>query len=299
MRGNHDGTFTYAHQLRDGKRWDSIGLGGEHRRRIRPGCCGRRNQRAGRGVFLSKDSGKERAHFGLDNHDDFGGHAKRNDFSRGRTLLSYGGTQSIESPGKYSDVAKGLLAELGIQTDSFYKAYDQKLYSNLGTAAFFDKETFGADCLVTGMNATPWPIFWPRHPFPDTVRRDLAVYTRKKSIICRPVKREKLAKLGKSATSELSGETLQTHRLKRCRFPDLYARLFCVGVEAVSARACYEAGVRTISRSRIPALTVSDFRTTKRKSRTFSFSGRCNATFARLLVRSLIPGAVPGETWMT
>src|SRR4030088_1802485 len=25
MRGNHDGTFNYAHQLRDGKRWDSTG----------------------------------------------------------------------------------------------------------------------------------------------------------------------------------------------------------------------------------------------------------------------------------
>src|ERR1700737_4496300 len=25
MRGSHDGTFTYAHQLRDGKRWDSAG----------------------------------------------------------------------------------------------------------------------------------------------------------------------------------------------------------------------------------------------------------------------------------
>src|SRR6202023_1304681 len=26
MRGNHDGTFTYAHQLRDGKRGDSLGV---------------------------------------------------------------------------------------------------------------------------------------------------------------------------------------------------------------------------------------------------------------------------------
>ena len=25
MRGNHDGTFTYAHQLRDGESWDSAG----------------------------------------------------------------------------------------------------------------------------------------------------------------------------------------------------------------------------------------------------------------------------------
>src|SRR5712671_6553355 len=25
MRGNHDGSFTYAHQLRDGKHWDAAG----------------------------------------------------------------------------------------------------------------------------------------------------------------------------------------------------------------------------------------------------------------------------------
>ena len=44
----------------------------------------------------------------LDNHDDFGGHAKRNEFTHnGRTYIGYGGTQSIDSPAPYSPVAKG------------------------------------------------------------------------------------------------------------------------------------------------------------------------------------------------
>ena len=52
----------------------------------------------------------------LDNHDDFGGHAKRNEFTAGgRKLLGYGGTFSIESPAPYSAVAKGLIEELGIR----------------------------------------------------------------------------------------------------------------------------------------------------------------------------------------
>jgi spermidine dehydrogenase len=58
----------------------------------------------------------------LDNHDDFGGHAKRNEFrASGRMVLSYGGTQSIESPGSYSAEAKGLLRELGIDKQKFYR----------------------------------------------------------------------------------------------------------------------------------------------------------------------------------
>ena len=35
----------------------------------------------------------------LDNHDDFGGHAKRNEFTLdGRRIIGYGGSQSLQSP---------------------------------------------------------------------------------------------------------------------------------------------------------------------------------------------------------
>src|SRR6266404_6352022 len=128
MRGNHDGTFTYAHQLRDGKRWDSIGSAASTGERYDLVVVGGGISGLAASYFYRKTAGKSARILVLDNHDDFGGHAKRNEFQAGgHTLLCYGGTQSIESPGKYSDVAKGLLAEPGIQTDSFYKAYDQKL----------------------------------------------------------------------------------------------------------------------------------------------------------------------------
>jgi spermidine dehydrogenase len=87
----------------------------------------------------------------LDNHDDFGGHAKRNEFELdGRTILSYGGTQSLEDPGAYSAVIKDLLADLGVDTKRFETAYDHEFFrrNDLASATYFDSANFGSDRLV-------------------------------------------------------------------------------------------------------------------------------------------------------
>ena len=56
----------------------------------------------------------------LDNHDDFGGHAKRNEFHHeGKMVLSLAGAQNIENPGNYSDAAAGLMADIGLDQDAF------------------------------------------------------------------------------------------------------------------------------------------------------------------------------------
>jgi spermidine dehydrogenase len=90
----------------------------------------------------------------IDNHDDFGGHARRNEFSvDGRLLLGYGGSEAMDSPhGRWSQVARDCVAAIGVDLDRFRQAYHHDLYPGLGLSSglFFPREIFGEDRLLTG-----------------------------------------------------------------------------------------------------------------------------------------------------
>jgi len=297
MRGNHDGSFTMAHRMRDGESSDSLGAPketGEHYDLVVVG--GGISGLAAAYRFRQKAGSRARILI-LDNHDDFGGHAKRNEFQvDGRLLLSNGGTQSIESPGEYSEEAKGLLKELGIDTHRFYRDYDRALYSKLGTAAFFDKETFGEDRLVPGMNTTPWSEFLTKSPLREAARKDIVrVYTEKVDYLLGLSRQQKIAQLKKISYAEYLTKYCKLTPDALPFFQTFTHDLFCVGIEAVPAYECYVAGddYGSFTYAGFDGLGLPPGQ--KEEPYIFHFPDG-NASIARLLVRSLIPRAIPGST---
>ena len=109
LRGNHAGSFEAMHSLaRHGnktwpqaktdsyKHYDLIVVGA--------GISG-----LSAAYYFKKDRPNAEVLI-LDNHDDFGGHAKRNEFQVGKnSLIGYGGAQTMQEPSGYSEIVKDLL----------------------------------------------------------------------------------------------------------------------------------------------------------------------------------------------
>ncbi|MDX1507463.1 MAG: FAD-dependent oxidoreductase, partial [Woeseiaceae bacterium] len=152
MRGSHPGSFEIAHIVaRTGARYsrpkqqtdatyDLVVVGG--------GISG-----LAAAYFYQQQAGRDKKVLVLDNHDDFGGHAKRNEFMvDGHHLIGYGGSMTIDGPANYSNQAKQLLRDIGIETDRFYEFFDQEFFSKrgMGPVFYFSADKYGRD--VTAPN---------------------------------------------------------------------------------------------------------------------------------------------------
>ncbi|MEZ5291160.1 MAG: NAD(P)-binding protein [Vicinamibacterales bacterium] len=227
----------------------------------------------------------------LDNHDDFGGHAKRNEFVyEGRTYLGYGGTMSVATPYPYSYMAKRLLVDLGIEVARAPEFLDRDLFEKykLGPSTFFDKEHFGQDRLVVGTGRLPWDQFFSKAPLSDAARRDLTrIFGRNPDYLAGKTTAQKEALLARISYQEF----LLAHARMS---PDALPYFLGQGgrnnkrVDTMPALEAARAG-----RVGFDGLGLDLEEGFREGSFTIHFPDG-NATIARLLVSRLVPGAIAG-----
>ena len=304
MRGSHDGSWEAGHALRDGKKWDHAAKDSETYDLI---IVGGGISGLAAAHFYRQQAGDTARILILDNHDDFGGHAKRNEFtSGGKTLIGYGGTQAIAGPNLYSAQAKRLFTELGIEVKRFETYNDRTFYSKrgMGQAVFFDKETFGADRLLRGYNGhlhAPSADFLVNAPLSDAAKKDLVrLCTEKVDYLAGMDAVAKKVYLAKTSYQDYLLKNVKvTPGLIPYFKPSMHG-LYGVGIDAVPAGDMAGlgelpgfAGLGLVDRDG-PGIGLE---VTRQDDEPYIYHfPDGNASIARLLVRSLVPGVAPGNT---
>jgi spermidine dehydrogenase len=317
LRGSHPGSFEVAHSLRDGTFWDHAGLPVETGERYDLVIVGGGISGLSAAHFFRKVSGPKARVLVLDNHDDFGGHAKRNEFQAGKgTMLGFGGTFSIESPAPYSAVARGVINELGIDVSSYPKYVSKNLYRSFGLVPkiFFDKETFGSDRLAVNplprvggksedytARAHALGTFLKEAPLSDQAKADYERLLKEKEDylpgLSSDQKKARLARMSyNSFLAEMAKVSLELVNL----FQAMPHPLFGLGFDAVSAQDAWGLGAPGFAGMNLdpsPGKGMNrDAIYNEEAEKYFFHFPDGNASIARLLVRQLIPQAISGRS---
>ena len=318
MRGSHPGSFEVAHGFRDGRTWTGIDSGERYDLVVVGGGLSGLSS----GFFFHDTAGPGSRVLILDNHDDFGGHAKRNEFTyAGRTLMLNGGTSNLEATKHYSTVARTLLSAVGLDLERAEAAdrTSRDFYASLGLtgSTFFSREIFGEDRLVTGSARgfgpggarRGWREWLAQSPLSAEARGDIARLEETGA----PAEGwtqlsddERKARLARMSYATFLTEHARVGPQVLAFYDDRPKGLFCVGIDALPALYAWAMNYPGFQQldlrpfSRVGPLTHIGG---GQHGREQQFDGGPtinlpdgNATLARLLVRAMIPDALPGST---
>jgi len=289
LRGNHPGSFDIAHKLAlqgnydwgkaletDADIYDLVVVGA--------GISG-----LSTAWFYQKINPGARILI-LDNHDDFGGHAKRNEMRvDDRTLIGYGGSQSLEDPSGYSKLVTGY-------------DYGFLKHHHLTGGLYFEQKSWGVNRLVPYDLGT-FKTYLPISASPLGLNEAVAQMP-----ISEPA-REQLTYLLTTRKDHLDGKSeeqrwqyLDTHSYRDfianrigITETDVFKLLQdlsldnTVGIDAAPAAT-------SMNYSGLPGWGGTGLEKDSSNDRYIHHFPDGNAGVARLLVRHLIPGVAPGGT---
>ena len=308
LRGSAPGTFDVAHALRDGQVFAIDGVAPEERYDLVVVGAGISGLAAAWYYRREKPNARILV---LDSLDDFGGHAQRNEFEvDGRHLIGYGGSEAMQSPrGLYSADAMGLCRALGIDIDRFETAFDRNLYPNLGLSRgmLFKREHFGVDKLVTGdprrvaaddvakgkLHARSLAEFIGDYPVSEASKRQLVeLHESRRDPLHGKAHAQKTAILDVTSYRDwltkhwgLSDEAANT-------FQKTSQDFFALNIASLPASWALEYGMPGFLGIDLP---VSEEAAAELNEPYIYHFPDGNASIARLLVRSLVPGVAPGR----
>ena len=307
MRGSHPGSFEFAHALRDGHGADArtVSDSGEHYDLV---VVGGGISGLSAAYFFRKLHGRNPRILVLDNHDDFGGHAKRNEFKSGeRTLIGCGGTLMIEELQLYTPQAMGLLRELGIDIHRFDNYYDRGFRQRQGLkmGCFFDRSAFGVDKLcVQESDSVYFPplhtdrgefeAFLAAAPLAPQARTDLRRLTFERIDYLKGQSRaRKLEYLKHTSIKSFLERDAKVHPDVVKYYQQSTHGWLGVGIDATAALENLWFLPPTVTQGLgLEADAVGDL---AGQPYIYHFPDG-NASIARLLVRSLVPGSAPGHS---
>jgi len=307
MRGQTNAARAVPHMLKDGVFWDAAGGPESTGESYDVVIVGAGLSGLSAAYVYSQKSPEARILI-LDNHDDFGGHARRNEYTPadggiGRRIIGYGGTETIAAPSAYSPQALAVLEGIGVRPERFRRYFDGSFWADLGTMWFFDKETWGRDYAVVDRGDVSVAALVKDAPMAAQAKRDLAmIYNTPKDWLAGLPDEAKKQRLSEMTYAQYLADVVRTH-------PDVLKFVHNMGradwgygadtVGAIDAWAEEYPGFGGLGLS-----WAKPYRANSPSERVMwdstdpyihHFPDGC-AGVARLLVRALIPEALPGRT---
>jgi spermidine dehydrogenase len=304
MRGDHEGSFEVSHALAwRGKKpsrytdleetYDLVVVGA--------GISG-----LAAACIYQQKAGKSKRILLLDNHDDFGGHATRNEFySQDRLLLGVGGCGNLQDSKRYSAESRKLIEDLGFDLDELRKKVDPKwpltdLSQSVGM--YTDRKHFGKDVIINGRWLPAWHGVGNYQelvaglPLPEPERKKLIQFIEGS----RPLEKQLPAgdirdTLRRTSYKEFLTEYVGLSELTCRLFNPIMILTYCVELDSLSVYEGFKTGLPGLSVLGREAMGVFDEAELPQDS-DIVWMPDGNASLTRQMVRRLIPGVAAGET---